>query len=201
MTKVYEIREGFDFTSALPDLLAQLPQWRMEQALRFRKDIDRFLCAKSFLMLEEMLRERWGQDLRMEFSYGSNGKPYLCGHPDIFFSISHCSKGIACAVSDSPVGVDIEEIQYDRDVACQVLNAGELAELERSEEPDVCFTVIWTRKESYLKLTGEGLRDNMKDVLPPVGKVRFETEVNRPAAYVLTLAQSSEKDGALASEL
>lgn len=189
MTQIYDIPEGFDVSSALPALLDGLPQWRLREALSYRQDIDRFLCAKSFLMLEELLRERFGLESCPEFSYERNGKPYIPGRPDIFFNISHCRKGIACVVSESPAGIDIEEIQYGwEDLASAVLNPDELSEVINSGEPEVRFTEIWTRKESFLKLTGEGLADNMRDVLAGASGVCFKTEVKRTAGYVLTLA-------------
>lgn len=188
MVKVYDISEDCDISSALPDALARLPRWRLQKALSFRQETDSFLCAKSFLILEDLLRERFSLDACPEFSYTDKGKPYLREYPDIFFSISHCRKGIAVAVSDRPVGIDIEETGYDRDVAAIVLNDEELAAVRHSEEPDVCFTEIWTRKESYLKLTGEGLRDDLKQVLPPEAGVVFKTEARRSSGYVVTLA-------------
>lgn len=188
MTSVYDIREDFDISSVLPDVLSRLPVWRLQSALSYRQEIDRFLCAKSFLMLEEMLRENYGLDYCPEFSYESNGKPYLLEYPDIFFNISHCRKGIAVVVSDSPSGIDIEEIQYDENLAPVILNPEELAAVKGAEQKDVKFTSFWTLKESFLKLTGEGIKDNMKNVLSEVDGVNFTTEVRRPEGYVLSLA-------------
>lgn len=189
MTQVYDIPEGFDVQAAFKAILDSLPQWRLRKALSYRQDMDRFLCAKSFLMLEGLLRERFGLESCPEFSYERNGKPYIAGRSDIFFNISHCRKGIACVVSESPVGMDIEEIQSGwEDLAPTVLNPDELSDVIRSGEPAVRFTEIWTRKESFLKLTGEGLADNMKDVLSGASGVLFKTELNRSAGYVLTLA-------------
>lgn len=190
MTRVYEIPEESGIASALPEVLSGLPGWRLEKALSFRRDVDRFLCGKSFLLLEDLLRERFGLSRCPEFSYGSSGKPFLKDYPDIFFNISHCRKGIAVAVSDSPVGIDIEEIQFDQDLAAAVLSPDEFAAVISSEDPAIGFTEIWTRKESFLKLTGEGLRDNMKDVLATAGGVRFRTEVRRAAGCIVTVASN-----------
>ncbi|MCQ2174540.1 MAG: pseudouridine synthase [Bacteroidales bacterium] len=139
-------------------------------------------------MLEEMLLERFGLEKCPEFSYSDRGKPFLRERPDIFFNLSHCARGIACAVSDSPVGIDIEEIQYDESLASAVLNGRELAEVLSSDEPGVKFTQLWTRKESFLKLSGLGLPDNLKDVPGDASGVRFETTVNRVSGYVCTVA-------------
>lgn len=188
MTRVYEIREDLAISSVLPELLARLPGWRLQKALSFRYDIDRFLCAKSFLMLEEMLRECFGLDCCPEFSYESGGKPYLREYPDVFFNISHCRKGIAVAVSDSPAGIDIEEIQYDVDLASAILNPEEFSAVRDAERPDVKFTAFWTLKESFMKLTGTGLTDDMKNILSEAVGVNFTTEVNLCGSYVFSFA-------------
>ena len=172
----------------LEEILTLLPYWRRQKALSYRLPIDRFLCAKSFLMLEQMLLTNFGLNKCPEFSYGENGKPYLKEYPEIFFNISHCRKGIACAVCDCPVGIDIEEIQQGGEIRDLVLNREENAVVEMSETPEVEFTRIWTRKESFLKLTGEGIRDNMKNVLLEAQGVQFETVVNRDSSYVLSVA-------------
>lgn len=190
MVKIYDIQDDSGISSALEDALARLPRLRLQKALSFRRDIDRFLCAESFLMLDEILREQFGLNGCPEFSYTDKGKPYLREYPDIFFSISHCRKGIAVAASDRPVGIDIEEIGNYMDIAAIVLNDDELSEVIHSENPDICFTEIWTRKESYLKLTGEGLRDDMKHVLPPRERVTFKTQTRGYSGYVVTLAAS-----------
>lgn len=188
MIDIFNIAEGFDAAAGFRAAIPHIPKWRLDKAMSYRFDIDRFLCAKSFLLLEDMLRRNFGMDYCPEFSFGSNGKPYFRDHPDICFSISHCHKGIACAVMDRPVGIDIEEIQYDDNLAEVILNPEELAIVRNADEPGIRFTEFWTKKESLLKLTGEGLRDNMKEVLDCVDGVSFTTGINRSAGYVYSTA-------------
>ncbi len=188
MIRIFDIPNGFNASAELKIILPHLPQWRLQKALSYRRDIDRFLCAKSFLMLEDMLRENFGLTGCLEFSEESNGKPFLRDYPEIFFNISHCRRGIACAVMDRPVGIDIEEIRFDEDLAKVIFSPDELEAVRSADEPVVKFTELWTRKESFLKLTGEGLRDNMKDVLYDAGEVAFTTVINRHDSYVYSIA-------------
>ncbi len=188
MIQIFDITDEFDAASELKELLPCLPQWRLQKALSYRQDIDRFLCAKSFLMLEDMLQENFGLTGCPEFSEESNGKPFLQDYSDVFFNISHCHRGIACAVMDRPVGIDIEEIQFDEDLAKLIFSPDERESVRSADEPAVKFTELWTRKESFLKLTGEGLRDNMKDVLYDAGEVAFTTVINRHDSYVYSIA-------------
>ncbi len=188
MIQIFDIPDGFDTTEELEKLLPRLPQWRLQKVLSYRQVIDRFLCAKSFLMLENMLREHFGLTGCPEFSYDSHGKPCFRDYPGIFFNISHCHRGIACAVMDKPVGIDIEEIQFNEDLAKVIFNPEELEAVRSADEPAVKFTEFWTRKESFLKLTGEGLRDNLKDVLSDANEANISTGINRPVGYVYSTA-------------
>ncbi|MCQ2149772.1 MAG: 4'-phosphopantetheinyl transferase superfamily protein [Bacteroidales bacterium] len=188
MIQTVDIPNVFDASAELGKLLPRIPQWRLQKVVSYRRDIDKFLCAKSFLMLEEMLRENFGLAGCPEFSYESHGKPFFREYPKIFFNISHCHRGIACAVTDRPVGIDIEEIQFDEGLAGAVFNPEELETVRNADEPAMKFTELWTRKESFLKLTGEGLKNNMKKTLFEAGKVTFTTGINRPAGYVYSTA-------------
>lgn len=83
------------------------------------------------------------------------GKPYIDGHPDIHVSITHTNGCVACAVSDSPVGIDAECAGDIRQRVTQKM----FTENERDyagNSPERFFE-IWTKKESYVKMTGDGL--------------------------------------------
>ena len=89
-----------------------------------------------------------------------HGRPYLPDFPDIHFSLSHSGDRVMCAVSRSPVGCDVEEAEETeadlrriRYVArCLTESERELALADSS-----AFYRIWTLKESFVKLTGQGL--------------------------------------------
>lgn len=149
----------------LDSALRAIPSWRRDCALSFRFDRDRYTCAKAYLLLKELLSAHYGISEDLEFGYGAYGKPFLKSYPDIHFNISHCPKAVFCAVSDSPIGVDVEEIQYDEDVAREVFSESELESIRSAESPEIRFTELWTMKEAYLKLQGTGLSDNLKGLL------------------------------------
>ncbi len=185
----FDILPEYDIKAALPELLDKLPPWRLEKALTYRFELDRFLCAKSFLMLEEMLASVFGIAPCPAFSYHAHGKPYFSEYPDIFFNISHCHRGTACVLADRPVGIDIEEIRYHGQVAEKVLNSNELEQVNSAVDPAEKFAEFWTKKESYVKLSGDGLIVPLKDILAAAEKVMFDTKINRQAGYVCTLAE------------
>lgn len=59
-------------------------------------------------------------------SVGKYGKPCLSNYPHIYFNLSHSQDYVACAVSDSPVGVDVERIHdIDGEVAKHYFSGSE----------------------------------------------------------------------------
>ncbi|MBR1484724.1 MAG: 4'-phosphopantetheinyl transferase superfamily protein [Prevotella sp.] len=179
----------------LNDALAELSEQRREQALRYKHEQGRRLCVAAYLLLKEGLLQEYGISELPLFGYHDNGKPYLADHPDIFFNLSHCRRGAICALSTSPVGVDMESIrEYRQSLADYTMNADEAARIAASAQPDLAFTQLWTMKESLLKLTGQGISTDMKDVLTKAeGRVRFTTVVNRQKQYVYTVCTNREQ--------
>ena len=180
-----EIVEEKDVKNQLSLILDRIPRWRREKVLSYRNDIDRYLCAKSFMLLQEGLMRDYGVAGEIRFSFNRYGKPFLADHPEIHFNLSHCRKGVACAIADSPVGIDIEEILYDDAVARYILSEEEYREVTTSNNKAESFTKKWTEKESYLKMLGCGLLDNMKEL--DTGRVLFSTRIEREAGVVVTL--------------
>ena len=138
-------------------LLPLLQEWRRKYSMTYRRPIDRYLCAKSYMSMAELLSEHFGIKGMPDFRYNANGKPFLAESPSIHFNISHCQGGIICAASDRPVGVDIETVQFDDKLARFVLSEREYQEVISSEKPDIRFTEYWTMKESKVKLSGTGI--------------------------------------------
>lgn len=98
---------------------------------------------------------------------GPHGKPYFA--PDSFFSglyfnISNSGSYEVLAVSDEPVGIDLQRdagLHYDPlKMAQRWFTPEEVQLLSACESPAAqqsCFFRLWTAKEAYIKLTGEGL--------------------------------------------
>lgn len=59
MILIFNIDEDFDAEAGFRAIMPYIPMWRLDKAMSYRFDIDRFLCAKSFLMLEDVLREHF----------------------------------------------------------------------------------------------------------------------------------------------
>jgi 4'-phosphopantetheinyl transferase len=98
----------------------------------------------------------------LTFETGAHGKPSLApGHGTLHFNLSHSGGLAALAVSrDTEMGIDVERIRpFTEDVAERFFAPGEVAALRALPEGEQldAFYRIWTRKEAFLKATGDGL--------------------------------------------
>ena len=172
----------FDWETALPLLSEQ----RREQTLKFKYELGRKTCASAYLLLCEALRKEYGITEKPVFEYGEHGKPFIVGHPDIHFNISHCREAVLCVVSPRPVGVDVESIRSFKDsLVNYTMNPQEIAQINQAARPDVEFIRFWTMKEAVLKLSGEGISKDLKTVL--TGQEQIETQVNMEKNYIYSI--------------
>ena len=157
---------------------------RREQALRYKHTLGQFCCLKSWLMLEEQIGEVG------EFVYNEHGKPFLPGGPN--FSISHCKEGIAVAVDEKPIGIDIEVIRHaDESLIERVMNNEERRQIASAKaNADALFTRLWTQKEAVLKMEGTGIEsfEQLQQVLSSsrdhgITSPRIETFENEKYIY------------------
>lgn len=181
-----------DIESIDPDrVMDGIPRQRRERLMQLRNARDRRLGLAAYMLLCGALEVEYGITGMPDFGYGDGGKPFIADRPDICFNMSHCRVAAACAVGGSPMGVDIETIRpYNATLARRVLSGVELAAVEASLRPDIEFIRLWTMKESYLKMTGEGIRRDLKTVLP--ASAVFSTTVNTVRGYVCTVCRGSD---------
>ena len=126
-----------------------------------------FCCA--FLVRAILQRDFDMKSVQIHVDYLKGGKPVLTdkrGHiiqPHI--SWSHSKKAVAMAVSREPVGVDIEWIgRYRENIARKNFSKEEWGYLEKSEQKEQEFYKLWTRKEAFVKRSGEGLRKDLSKI-------------------------------------
>ena len=173
-------------------LLPLVSAQRREQALRYKHTFGQYCCLQSYKMLCELLAE-WGRVYQLPinqqpiFLYNDYGAPYIEGGP--YFSISHCKRGIAVAVSENPIGIDIEVIRtFSPDLMRKTMNEDEQLRITSSAIPDVEFIRLWTQKEALLKLQGTGIISDLHHVLAHVQDV-FWTEISPlDKGYICTIA-------------
>lgn len=103
--------------------------------------------AFAWSLLEYAVNEVWGCSVP-EVVLSPSGKPIFRNREDQCFSLSHTKTAAMVALSSFPVGADVETRRTVRPA------------LERSimneEHDDLDLFSLWTLRESWYKLTGEG---------------------------------------------
>lgn len=163
---------------------------RLSQVLRTgtRDGKVRSLVAGYLLQtgVREQLEEQTGSSVSkwdpipLSYSYGVNGKPAfaqregkICRQLSVtwdrllqpHFNLSHSGRYVACGFHGEEIGVDIQEQSDCRPgVAKRFFTGEECALLQAcgTEQARVeLFFQMWTVKESYIKLTGWGMKQGL----------------------------------------
>lgn len=132
-----------------------------------RKRLSRFVRKDDFirslasdLLVRVLIVNRLNlSNKEIRFTLNDFGKPYLDGGR-IEFNVSHSGEWVVAAVSQFPVGIDVEQIQPVKlDIARRFFSEQEYSDLlaKKGEEQNHYFFDLWTLKESYVKACGQGL--------------------------------------------
>ncbi len=138
----------------VPEFLATLPAYRQEKICRIIPAEKRIESFAAGLLLQYALKENGvsASTLRVH----ENGKPAVQG---LQFNLSHSQGRVACAAGNCAVGCDVEKIRpVSLKLAEKYFSPEEIMYFRTANEADLAFFQLWTRKESYIKMTGEGLR-------------------------------------------
>ncbi len=125
---------------------------------------------------------------KLNFQKKENGQ-WVCD--TCYFSLSHSENIVAVAVSNYPIGIDVEIIKpHSDDVAKRIFTEGELQEflqLDKKERTDF-FVKKWTQKESIYKKDG-GEAFEPKKIEDFNGESRIINDNER--SYYLSIASSN----------
>lgn len=137
-------------------VLGQLTAERKQRTMKYMHADDRKRSLGAGILLQEIL-PRFGASPDNVY-LGADGKPEVDG---VSFNLSHSGSLVICAAASKQVGCDIEVVQKaPRYVAERFFCRQERDYLKSCKEElqDREFFRIWTMKESYMKMTGEGMR-------------------------------------------
>ena len=158
-------KAGFEVVALSPDEIAR--------ASRFHFEKDRIHFTQCRSALRNLLAGYLAiPAAEIRFEYLASGKPQLAAGQNpsaLQFNVSHSANMALIAVgSEHRLGVDIEKIRGDVDtttLAERFFSLRERAGLQAL--PDSLrvpgFFACWTRKEAFLKATGEGLSFPLAD--------------------------------------
>ena len=148
-------------------LYASLSEKRQEKIQRFRYPKGKALSLGAGLLLDYGLGRHGLREREVAMAYGADEKPYLKDYPDIHFNLSHSGAMAMAAFADRQVGCDVEqEGKPDYRIVRRFFAPEEIRALE--EQTEECkrarmFYRFWTLKESFLKVTGKGIRMPLND--------------------------------------
>ncbi|NUB14732.1 4'-phosphopantetheinyl transferase superfamily protein [Azospirillum brasilense] len=164
---------------------ARLSPDEAARAARFATEELRTRCALRRGLLRHLLGRAMGRDpASLVFAYGPMGKPFLPGGPA--FNLADCKDHVLIAIAPGAapgatveLGVDIERLR-------RLPDAAGIAERFFAPEERDAFAALpdalrdeaflngWTRKEAFIKATGQGLST-------PLDRFAVELVPGRPA--------------------
>jgi 4'-phosphopantetheinyl transferase len=186
-----------------------LSEDELNRARKYHFEKDRRVYESGHVFIRRILAHYTSlKPTELQLTPVVNQKPKLENAPfHIHFNISHSGNRILIAVGfRSDVGIDVEKIipDFDMDGFAEAnYHPNELAQFRSMSEHDETnyFYAIWTRKEAWLKLTGEGVNDKLRELdfsgdqtpLPPHGHHHlYMTTWNESEEYIATLAAYSD---------
>ena len=116
-------------------------------------------CSLFCRVLSDVGIAEYGADPeQLEIYKNDFGKEYVKDR-DIYYNVSHTYELLCSAVSDGEIGVDCETVS-EKDweaLSERFFTKREYEAIKAAADPLDEFFKIWTKKESYVKYTGEGL--------------------------------------------
>ena len=135
-----------------------LSAYRTQKLAAQKNPLVRRESLYSELLLRRALSDSGlAVDTPLQITAGEYGKPRLPGG-EVFFNLSHSVGAILCAVSDAEIGADLQLRAKAKPPLMKRFFADEEREyVLGAADADEAFTEIWTKKESWCKLSGKGL--------------------------------------------
>jgi 4'-phosphopantetheinyl transferase len=181
------------------------------RAQKYHFEKDKRVYESGHVFIRKVLAHYTSiEESKLELSPIVNRKPKLENSPfNIHFNISHSGNKILVAVGfQNEVGIDVEKVipDFDMDGFAEAnYHPNELKHFREfgNVNESAYFYTIWTRKEAWLKLTGEGINDKLRELdfsgninqptLPAHGHHNlYMTTWNESEDYIATLAAHSE---------
>lgn len=147
---------------------------RRYKASQYVYNIDKILSVMGEFSLMYLLKKYYGIDYKNHtIKYQDRGKPYFVEKEMPSFNLSHTKNLVGIIVSDKKVGIDIENMKKEMyenikllmkvcfsEKECKYVSLGKEGDCQR-------FYEVWTSREAYYKMTGEGLKiSNKKENIP-----------------------------------
>ncbi|MBE6649428.1 MAG: 4'-phosphopantetheinyl transferase superfamily protein [Ruminococcaceae bacterium] len=161
MTELFIVKmENKDFS--VPDYMWELADCEKRTSIKkIRRESEQKTRLYAHVFVKIILGEKLSlAPSKIKISYLQNGKPYVENCP-LKFNISHTENAFAVSISDNETGVDIEKTRsVDLALCNRFFTENERKLVFKNDiklELEKRFFYVWTRKEAFLKYTGEGI--------------------------------------------
>lgn len=155
------------FVAQIEELEKKFP---FDNTLSEREKVS--LLTKKFL-IDELKKQ--GFDFDFTMIKEAKGKPFFKHNKECFFNISHTKKYVAVCFDNVPIGIDIEQVRKNKlPLVERFFHPKEVEYLKQTNNLysknknisvfDLAFTQLWTIKEAYVKMKGEGIANNFKNI-------------------------------------
>lgn len=164
----FNMRMHYEQMYSLFRFLTEDETKRYEQLIDTNKKRNNMACRGLLrLVISQYTMEDPGQ---IQFSYSSQGKPFINRQPICSFNLSHSGNWLYIIVSrHHEVGIDCEMIDHNNiyTLARYILNPLDYARFQ--DIPNQFKTKrliqVWTQKEAFIKAIGKGLfYQSLKDI-------------------------------------
>ena len=171
-------------------LLSQMSKKRLEKISCLKREDAKKQSIGAELLLNQAISIAAPEIKRPAvWETDENGKIFI-PNSSIYVNLSHSGKYAVCAVSDKPVGIDIQLCtKPDMRLAERFFSADEIDYLKNGGD----FFEIWVKKESFLKAIGTGLRTPLKS-FSVLSNIKYSG-----AEYEFTMYPAPEKNYRLCS--
>lgn len=144
------------------ELMAFIPFSRKKKIDKYYFDCDKKLSLYAALLIQMQANIFTKIPIEeLNFSHTLYNKPILSNMPNFHFNISHTKDRILCAISSTPIGVDIElSANAPYEVMTLIFHPTEIKYVysaHTEKEKKYRFFTIWTKKEALSKAWGFGL--------------------------------------------
>ena len=164
MIRIYYMRiEGDCSNEQSLALYKMLPKERKESVDRAKnQEIARKRLYTGAFMQYVLSKETGLLGEQLHYEYNQWGKPELENIQNIHFNLSHSGKYVVLAVSDCPVGIDVEHktrgyASLSKRFFCEE-EYNDIMSAPLEMERERLFLECWTKKEAYIKCVGKGMQ-------------------------------------------
>lgn len=163
-----------------------LPEERKVKTDKLQGDTHKVFSVLEYFVVKKLVKAKGLPN----FTYNKYGKPALKGCKK--FNVSNSKNVMVVAISDDEIGVDIQFVgEFKQSLANYVCSKKELNALCASEQKEIDFTKLWTKKESFIKLHGSTIGRNLKTLLRREDLYKFDHYAYKD--YQICVCQKTQK--------